>query len=447
MKKNLLAVCAAALSLFTAGSLVPGAAYATDTRINSLSAAGAEFAPGAAFNEKSVTIRDSANIYQLPQFMVAYKNSVDVDATNAAVYGTMNVRYALSDEAVLLLYGKRSPWEYVTGLPTIGGTDANKVSGYGPGYGDPTNHQFGLGFGLKAGESLRLGALFSYGGGTVNGAFDGTGTHLPPISTPPAQSGATWLRFGLGLGVDLNEHNSLDFALHLATGSFTDTANNTVGYQAGTNPNLDFALLAKGEFMVHQIAKLVPYFRFGYQSRGVGHNGTKDDGEGAKTGNYSGIGLNLGADLAITPVEGVLIQPGLGLALRTSSLTGNSAANPGLVSGGPSEVSIENGGRLLMPFYGFAAEAKAFDWMVLRLGARQTIVNKHFDISKQPDDKTDAGDYSTVKNTVTTGVGLKMMGWNLDVNMAPQFFNNGLYAVTGNPTSGWGIDWALGYNW
>lgn len=444
MKKNLLAACAAALSLVTAGSFVSGTAYATDTRINSLSAAGAEFAPGAAFNEKSVTIRDSANIYQLPQFMVAYKNSVDVDATNAAVYGTMNVRYALSDDAVLLLYGKRSPWENITSLQSVGGKDTQAASGYGPKYADPTSHQFGMGFGLKAGESLRLGALFSIGGGRVDGSFDGTGAHTGAQATPQPLNSATWLRFALGVGFDLNEHNSLDFALHLATGSFTDVKQNNPAYLAGTN--LDFALVAKGEFMVHQIAKLVPYLRVGSQSRGVAHSNTDEGGnnapaEAAKGASLSILGLSLGTDLAITPVEGVLIQPGLGLALRSSSISGNKEPDLNLANS-----AIETG-RDLMPFYGFAAEAKAFDWMVLRLGARQTIVARHFDNSSSEKGQSDAGDFSSVKNTVTTGVGLKMMGWNLDVNMNPQFFNNGLYAVTGNATSGWGVDWALGYNW
>ena len=48
---------------------------------------------------------------------------------------------------------------------------------------------------------------------------------------------------------------------------------------------------------------------------------------------------------------------------------------------------------------------------------------------------------------MSTGLGIKLLGWDLDINMNPAFFNNGIAAVTGNATAGWGIDWALTYDW
>ncbi|HAN31800.1 MAG TPA: hypothetical protein DCQ06_09410, partial [Myxococcales bacterium] len=85
---------AIAVTLFASPTL------ATQTRINSLSAGGAE---------KAYTIRDQANIWLLPQFLPDHFNQVDVDNASGTAYGTMSVRYALTDDAVLLLYGARSP--------------------------------------------------------------------------------------------------------------------------------------------------------------------------------------------------------------------------------------------------------------------------------------------------------------------------------------------------
>lgn len=439
MKKILTAALACALGLATAGQ-----ALATDSRINGLSAA------GPAFNEKSITIRDSANIYPLPQFMVTYKNSVDVDATKATKYGTMNIRYALSDDSVLLLFGKASPWKPVLKVKTIGQQDAATTSGFNAHAGlEDTHHQFGVGFGLKAGESMRLGTTLSIGGKRAD--------------NDPITNNSNWLAdFTVGLGFDLNETNSLDFGLNLQFGGFSNIETRSAFQDSYLAEGIfGISLLAKGEFQVHQIAKIVPYVRFGLDRRGVNHANRSDDlcpspgpSEGEtcddpKAAHLTNIALSLGTDLAISPVDGVLIQPGLGLALRTSNLIANQTqASLGL---NPPELNAEVS-RQWLPFYGFSAEAKAFDWLVLRLGARQTIVRTDSDntlptVPPGTPQPSNASANSQVVNTVSTGVGIKMMGWDLDVNMNPDFFNQGLHAVTGNPTGGWGIDFALGYDW
>ncbi|MSP91177.1 MAG: hypothetical protein EXR79_05150 [Myxococcales bacterium] len=424
--------------------------HATESRVNALSAG----TPAGVFNEKSVTLRDSANIYPLPQYMVTYKNSVDVDttavdaATVGGEYGTMNIRYALSDDSVLLLFGKKSPWRSVEGLKSIGGKDVIANSGYAPGVDDPTKHQFGIGFGMKGGESLRLGATLALGGHRN----DGSGT------APIDENSNTFIDFAAGIGFDVNETNNLDFGINLGLASINNRdakgASNMQDRYIGDGANLHFSLIGKGEFQVHQIAKLVPYLRFGYDGRGVAHVQRSEDvqaqnGNDAKRAHLTHIAISLGSDLRIEPVEGVTVQPGLGLMWRQTVLNGNSLAGP--PGSGITEKGVENS-RQFLPYYGFAAEAKAFDWCVLRLGARQTIEKTDEDNTlpaaqqgqPQPSNERHV---STVRNEVTTGVGIKMMGWDLDVNMKPDFFNNGIHAATGNPTGGWGLDWALGYDW
>jgi len=420
MKKLLSAVIAGTLAL-------GGSAYATETRINSLSAGG----PGdGSFNEKSVTIKDSANIDALPQTVVSYKNSVDVDNTNGASYGSMNIRYALSDDAVLTLFGKRSPWQTVTTMPSIGNKTAAGAAGYTPTSQDPTNHQFGIGFGIKAGESLRLGTTLSIGGHRNDGDSNN-------------QQSNTQVGFAAGIGFDLSETNSLDFGLNIRFGTFT---NYLVTDQYMPNGIFGLSLVGKGEFQVHQIAKLVPYIRFGYDTVGVKHNDSPANaGMSAIQGSLANTTLSLGSDLAISPVEGVLIQPGIGLAYRTNTVQGNT--QPGLPVGNGAVQTIETASTLA-PYYGFAAEAKAFDWMVLRLGARQTIVKKDFGNTAPTGAPSTEAHSSGVVNTVTTGMGFKLMGWQLDMNVDPLFFNNGPYAVTGNPTGPrFAVDFALGYDW
>lgn len=435
MKNTMKWTAAAALSLSVASLATP--AFATDSRINGISGGGISMtgdpnAPGPAdtvLNEKSITIRDSANIYTLPQMLPHYKNSVDSDATSGAKYGTMNIRYALSDDAVLLLYGKKSRWQPVTNVTSIAGTTAGAASGYGA-PNDPTNHEFGLGFGMKAGESLRFGAHASVGG-----------QNFTDKTTNNKVQNNTLFQLGAGLGFDLSETNNMDFGIDLRIGSFTNQGPQGDLYQPGTL--LRFGLVFKGEFQVHQIAKIVPYFNLAYDTRNVAH-ASDQQGAGARFANAALTTLQLGSDLAIQPVEGVLIQPGIGLAFGTSNVVGKAVNDP---VGNIPNTTLDASSNRIIPYYGFAAEAKAFDWMVLRLGARQQVVVTNIGNTAQAGAPSNEEHLSTVVNTVTTGMGFKLMGWDLDVNVNPQFFNNGVYAVTGGATSGWGIDWALGYRW
>ena len=116
--------------------------------------------------------------------------------------------------------------------------------------------------------------------------------------------------------------------------------------------------------------------------------------------------LNIGADLAIFGAEAKdrswLVQPGLGLAYRQSAFSANSLPGP---QGSNIGVKPVESSTQLLPYYGFAAEARPFsvDWMVLRLGARQTIIktnnngsNFHTDANNTPQGATESYT-STVK--------------------------------------------------
>lgn len=425
MKKLLTAVTASALGLLAAAP-----AMATETRVNSLSGGNIQLTGTNAVNEKILTLKDQANIYPFPQYLPDYKNSVDVDTTVGGTYGTMNIRYALSDDAVLLLYGKRSAWQPVTTVQSVAGQTAAGNAGFAPGAADPTNHQFGVGFGMKAGETARLGAHLGIGGANNSTAQTKDNTIVD---------------FNAGVGFDVGEDNKLDFGLGLMFGSFTDQGPQGDLYQP--NGLFRMGLIFKGEFKVHEIAWLVPYLNFAYDTRGIIH-GNDAVGNGAKQGSLGLTTLQLGSDLSIRRKlfdRDIVIQPGLGLAFATSTVSGNPAAVP--PGGQVNVVTTDNSSNRVVPYYGFAAEAHAFDWMILRLGARQQIVMTNIGNTAQNGAPSNETHQSTVLNTVTTGMGFQLLGWTLDINVNPQFFNNGPMVATGNATAGWGVDWALYYKW
>ena len=403
-------IVAAALGLLAA---VP--AMATQSRINSLSG-----------SEKSYTIRDEANIYGLPQFLVDHGNEVDVDNASGGSYGRMNIRYALSDDAVLLLFGIRSPWLAVTNRATVGGNTPASQAGFTPGSPDPVNHQFGIGFGTKLGDTLRLGTTIAIGGSkNSKDAND--------------QQDATMFQLNFGLGFDLSETNSLDFGIRLEIGSFTNIEQGSNRFVS--DGLISFGLLGKGEFQVHPIAKIVPYLKLDIDSFGILHAvHTQFPANETRRGAISNTRIQVGADLAINPAERVLVQPGVGLMYQQSVAEGNPAA-------GPNPNSTAEDQSAIMPYYGFAAEAQAFDWLALRVGARQTI--KQFNQSNtvpQPQ-PTNEKHTSTVQNSLTTGLGISLRGWQIDLNVNPTFFNNNIFAVSGVATTPYAVDFAIVYDW
>ncbi|MCO4759976.1 MAG: hypothetical protein KC502_00610 [Myxococcales bacterium] len=399
------------------GALIATPAFATQTRINSLSG-----------GEKSITVRDQANIWSFPQFLPTYGNQVDVDATAGAKYGTMSVRYALTDDAVLLLYGVGSPWAgkgTVVNTQSIAQQTAGAAAGFTPTQ-DPTNHQFGIGFGTRIGEGMRLGTYLGIGGHNASGAQEKSNSAFD---------------FNIGFGLDLSETNNLDFGLHIGIASFTDQGAQGDLYLA--NGLMNIALVAKGEFQVHQIAKLVPHITFAYDARGITHNADAA-GNGAKQGNSDMTTITLGSDLAISPAEGVTVQPGIGLTYRQSNVSGNKVPVP---AGPVTIINLDSGSSQIMPYYGFGAEAHAFDWLVLRVGARQTIIRTDIGNTAPNGAPSNEQHTSSVQNTVTTGFGINLRGWQIDLNVTPSFFNNGVFAVTGAPTAGFAADFAIVYDW
>jgi len=378
-----------------------GAAFATQTRTNSLGG-----------GEKEFTVRDEANVGHLPQLLVDHGNKVFTDASVGGSYGTMHINYKLSDTSVIQLYGA-SGLKNSFGIPgkaalsgkgtgTLTGVSVQDTGvGYSPaGLADPTNHELGIGFATKFGAAARFGGNLNFYGNTKQGDDNNKNNN-------------SFYRLGLGIGFDLSEKNSLDFGLGVGFGFIQQMDGTDEKYNH--DGTLTFDLLGKGEFEVHTIAKIVPFLAIGYRNWGVKNI---KSGEGTDKGSVSRISVALGSDLAITPSEGILIQPGVGLMYLTSSATG------------PDSTKVEDSNAIIFPYYGFAAEGKVFDWLVLRLGAKQ-IVSK---ISTNKTDKQTQAQQSMVDYILTTGFGIKAGSWTIDLNVNPLWFNNGPYLISGAGT-------------
>ncbi|HAN30824.1 MAG TPA: hypothetical protein DCQ06_04435, partial [Myxococcales bacterium] len=212
-----------------------------------------------------------------------------------------------------------------------------------------------------------------------------------------------------------------------------------------------FGFLAKGEFRVHQIAKLVPYFHIALDQRAVFH-GIRPDSPTfeAKRGSSEQTKIAIGTDLAIEPDSGEwLVQPGIGLSYVGSVVNGTD--QPG------GQVGAVEDGNIISPYYGFSAEARTFDWLTLRLGARQAVVltNNNNTAAAPANNESHT---SSVVNNLTFGVGIhaptadgkssqQQRGWKIDLNVNPAFFNNGPNLLTGNTTQNFAVDFAMVYAW
>jgi hypothetical protein len=319
---------------------------------------------------------------------------------------------------------------------------------------------------MKLGDSHRFGAALSIGGNSkvspVNIPADPIKGTPAGLAATPNNDGNVLVDANIGFGTDIGD-NTLDFGLDLRFGHFnnlqTQIGSQQQNYSFQPQGIFSLGLLAKGEFQLQQTARLIPYARVGYNSVSIDHFARPDDPcandqqQGlicnvGRKGTFSGTAVNLGADLALRPSDNVLIQPGAGLAYRSTYLKGNST--PQAYKLAPPEVDLEDSAQLV-GFYGFSAEAQAFDWMVLRLGARQAVIRQssaNTIKTKQGENaQTNEAAESKVTNVLSTGVGFKLKEWTLDMNVNPSVFNNGVYAVTGNATPTFAYDFALNYKW
>ncbi len=463
-----------ALTLTTALFLWTFQAHASLTRLQSMGAnpGGMGMVQSAEFVDGALAIDDSSNVFALPGTLALYPNIAIMDnlswSDDVGATGMFGFHYALEEYTVMALYGGQGRSALASSRPGTLAGGANALEGAnGVGSADGVfidgtaegqspdlsgNLWFGILFAHDFG-GLRLGA-------SVQSYTDNQQTTLPE---PQAAEMSNWLMdVDLGLGLDFDTEDSLDFGLGLRFGSLKYTGPTTFRgedlaeaeiafYTPYTNFGFDF--MGRGQFQLTEGTELIPYGHITYEIEGVTDEFEVDPADPAKLvsstqpkafGDYSHFGLEIGMALKLTPGDKISIYPGLGFRTDTYSVDNRAG-------------SIEDDMRVSLPYYGFGVDARVWNWFAVRFGARQYVL---FDTDASTIDEEvtetlyDADGNATTTTSKTTveqeskvtrvttnmqmGFGLffgENDEWQIDVQMSPAFFVKGPYILSGATTT------------
>ena len=443
MRKNLFRV----FLVTVLGFVWIGAAEASLTRLQSMGANGNGLSLGKSgeFIEGVVAIDDSTNIFSLPGTLALYPSLAIMDGISwsdtEGATGMFGFHYALGEYTVMALYGGQgtSSLASSTGPTRAGAASASNAAGASAGdIAIPS--EFGEQNQPNLTGDLWFGLLFAH---NLGGIRLGGGIHTYSASTevvlPELQVGETsnWaIDLDLGLGLDFDTEDSLDFGLGFRFGSFDYTG--PISEQPGvpiafytpyTNIGVDF--VGRGKFALYEGAELIPYAQLVYDIEGVTDEFPLVDTGVQPFGDSSHFGFELGMDLKLSPTDKIFIYPGFGLRMDTYSVSN---------LGG----TVEDNSRFTLPFYGFGVDARVWKWFAFRFGARQYV---HMDTDGSIVDVTDedggAGvlESSAEQRRITTdlnmGFGLffgENDEWQIDAHMSPAFFVKGPHFLTGATT-------------
>lgn len=452
--------------------LLVSPAEATRVRVNTLGD-----------GEKRVTVADESNVLLLPTRLVAFPDRVIVDVMEPQLPNVaFGVHLALSESDVLAVWGgARSrlvagglalPVEgVVTAFPGFAATDGGATAGVlgdGDTVGTPVATPGALGGlgGVAAGgetEAAGLGGLLVPVGATPGtvaalradlqatvlyahrfedwrlGFLVGAWADLDHQSKPAAEAyehRTTLIEARVGAGFDLGRRSSIDFAVVGGYAAFTDEAWDATA--EATTPRIEddglwqLGFVAAARLALWRGGYIVPYAELLYRGEQVAVR----DGASTSDGDFRGIRGAVGVDLAIEPVKGVLIQPGVGFS-----------AEQGIVEWADEDVRLQSD-VLVLPTYGVAVEAWVLDWLALRLSARQDIRIVTDDWrGVAADDATRRRRRYDVATRVAFGIGFQFAGFTLDLMLNPDIFTTGPYGVTGNELDSLNLQAALMYHW
>ena len=363
--------------------------FATGSRINSMGG-----------GSKNITVDDDHNIWNFPSTIVKWGNRAVIDRFNGTT-GEFGVNYGLNQDAVLIVYGG----DHQDRAFSYGGAAANSSSCGTACSGNGNTYKGSIGFGWNA-SGTKFGAILSVYGDNQK--------------TPDTPS-----RGPLGMGIDFGASiGDLDFTVGLLYGALNDE---TKAYGGGDG-HTESGLLLRYTSNVAPGIDAIPYLDFNLHSKSIRFdNITRKD---------SSLGFDLGSDLKIQPANDIYIYPGVGIAFQMDTE-------------GPDNGESETY-NLALPYFSLGLDAKITEWLDFRMGASQTDEYKTVDACANGE--TQCQESSTSKDSdvrliYTAGFGLQFSDLIIDLNLNPQFFNNGLYFVNGSETSQFGVDVALLYTW
>jgi len=422
-------------------------ATASLTRLQSMGANpnGMSVGKSGQFIDGVVGIDDSTNIFTLPGTLALYPNMAIMDTLtwddNSGATGMFGFHYALGEYTVMALYGGQGTSSLGLSSSTTAGGSATALEAAGGSLGDGSlPSETGNQDNPNTVGNLWFGALFAH---DLGGIRLGLGVHTfsanNEITLPETSMGeaSNWgMDVDLGLGLDFDTEDSMDFGLGLRFGSFTytgQTINEPGNALAFNTPqtNIGFDLTWRGQFALFEGTELVPYAQIMYEAEQINDEFPRVDVSQVQPfGDFDHFGLELGTNLKIMPTEKIVIYPGIGFRMDNYGVVNASG-------------TIDDDSQLTLPYYGFGVDARVWSWFSFRFGARQYVksdtdgstLNGTTD-NPQPIETSQTR--RVIDTELHTGFGL-LFGendeWRIDAHLSPAFFVKGPYILTGSTTT------------
>jgi hypothetical protein len=369
-------------------------AFATGSRINSMGG-----------GSKAITVDDDSNLWVFPSTIVDWGNRVLIDRFDGTK-GEFGLHYGLSQDMVLVVYGG----DHADRSFRYGGK-ASDLTGCGLACdGNGNTFKGAMGFGWNAGGGNKYGVILSIHGDNQTTQLSGSDTQ----SKGP-------LGMGIGLGSSFGD---LDMAMDLIYGALNDQSKDV----GGGDGHFEMGIVGRYTSNVAPGVDAIPYLAFDMHSKSVKSGGSIT--------NDSSFGFDLGSDLKIQPANDIYIYPGVGLSFAMATAGPDS---------GQSETTT-----FIFPYFGIGLDAKINEWLDFRMGASQhdsMVTTEACPVGSSSCESAITTKNSDVALVYTAGFGLHFADLTVDMNLNPQFFNNGLYMVNGQTTGPFGLDIALRYSW
>ena len=407
-------------------------AYATDARIQSLGG-----------HEKAWTVQDETNVLFLPSTLLLFPNTVYVDigfnpdamgarddtaATNMDFNGAFGFNYALGDNTVIGVFASSlsryvsnealsrpfymwgdaaSIWNTETNVNNDGSVDVIDHQQGDQGAIHNADHKGSILFGHRV-NKLRLGAVLSFWGDKYV---------VEEPANVKTKRGGTFMEANFGLGYDLKNRNSVDFALGASVGWFDEEdIKGSYGNWVSGDPQIGVKGLLRAIVDIPGGEKAIPYVKAEFAKSGVSWNQEGLDLSASATV----VNATFGADLQIQPLEDVYIFPGIGAEIMLLKLEDSGK-------------TVRNSLEMALPFYGVSVDAKVASWLSLRFGARQSVYFRNLDVTDSGQDlsldKKDRASLdkkeSDVFTDVTFGAGMKFGSMQIDLMINPAFLTDG----------------------
>ncbi|MBR57819.1 MAG: hypothetical protein CMH54_07145 [Myxococcales bacterium] len=386
-------------------------------------------------DSKFLTVEDETDVLLFPSTLIDHGNLGLMNrfsSTSGVAQGEFGFHYTLNPNIVIAMYGGNLQSFRYGGLGIAEKAPIQDVAAEGS-FDSELHEQanffgaFGLGYRLG---DLKLGTMIRIFRERTTVDYGLSKSAWGPMS----------LKLDLGGSLQLGSV-VLDTALGFQMGFLTSEPQGEADLEGTGHTGIDFR--ARAFIPAAPGVTLIPYSAIYYVSESLSVLNPTDGPVERKYEGYF-FSADVGADLKIEPVRDVFVYPGFGLRYQTNIVHEQIVDN----------VTSTTNTSIALPYFSMAIDARVMKWLDWRLGAVQlNLINKTstdgivFDTQQASFASANTGQSNTVSEIrFTTGFGINMGDWTVDVNIDPSFFTDGPYVMTGQRTP-WALDASLRYVW